>query len=152
MGDWEDVFGPGNGDWEPPREPKEISKKWQCYQRKKEEFYDVTKRLGFRWCLMHGVIAFPKLSGNAIFLDRKDKGTNERSQILSRLIIEPLDNVVRLTLITTKEEVKVKYRISDKDAYYNAILIALDFKFSTSTPFVNIDSMKNDKIYSPLKY
>ncbi len=63
-----------------------------------------------------------------------------------------MDKVVRLTLITTKEEVKVEYKISDKHAYSNAILIALDFKFSTTIPFINIKSMQKDEIYTPLKY
>ncbi len=152
MGDWEDVFGSGNGCWEPPREPRQRSKKWQCYEKKKAEFYSVTRRLGFKWCLKHGVITFPKLCEKAIFVDRKDQGTSYRSQVLSRLIIEPMDKVVRLTLITTKEEVKVEYKISDKHAYSNAILIALDFKFSTTNPFINIESMQKDEIYTPLKY
>ena len=152
MGDWEDVFGPGNGYWEPPREPRQRSKKWQCYEKKKAEFYSVTRRLGFKWCLKHGVITFPKLCEKAIFVDRKDQGTYYRGQVLSRLIIEPMDKVVRLTLITTKEEVKVEYKISDKHAYSNAILIALDFKFSTTNPFINIESMQKDEIYTPLKY
>ncbi len=152
MGDWEDVFGSGNGCWEPPREPRQRSKKWQCYEKKKAEFYSVTRRLGFKWCLKHGVITFPKLCEKAIFVDRKDQGTSYRSQVLSRLIIEPMDKVVRLTLITTKEEVKVEYKISDKHAYSNAILIALDFKFSTTNPFINVKSMQQDEIYTPLKY
>ncbi|TOK39875.1 hypothetical protein CGI21_20095 [Vibrio parahaemolyticus] len=74
------------------------------------------------------------------------------SQVLNRLIIEPLDDVVKLTLITLTKEVKVEYKISDKYAYYNAILIALDFKFSTTNPFINIKSMQKDEIYTPLKY
>lgn len=151
MGDWEDVFGPGNGHWEPPMEPRQRSEKWQYYQRKKEEFHSVIRRLGFKWCLKHGVIASPKLCGTAIFLDRKDQRKNYRSQILSRLIIEPMEKVVRLKLITIKEEIIVEYKIADKYAYYNAILIALDFKFSTTMPFINIESMKKDEIYKPVR-
>ncbi|HAS8398908.1 TPA: hypothetical protein RSW51_001060 [Vibrio vulnificus] len=152
MGDWEDVFGPGNGCWEPSGEPRQRSKKWQCYKRKKAEFHSVIRRLGFEWCLKHGVIAFPRLSKSAVFIDRRGGGVDYESQVLNRLIIEPLDDVVKLTLITLTKEVKVEYKISDKYAYYNAILIALDFKFSTTNPFVNIKSMQKDEIYTPLKY
>ncbi|HAS6973981.1 TPA: hypothetical protein I7297_06240 [Vibrio parahaemolyticus] len=151
MGDWEDVFGPGNGCWEPYGEPRQRSKKWQCYKRKKAEFHSVIRRLGFKWCLKHGVIAFPRLSKSAVFIDRRG-GVDYESQVLNRLIIEPLDDVVKLTLITLTKEVKVEYKISDKYAYYNAILIALDFKFSTTNPFINIKSMQKDEIYTPLKY
>ncbi|KOO13428.1 hypothetical protein AKJ18_18790 [Vibrio xuii] len=152
MSDWEDVFGAGTVYWVPADEPRKPSKKELCYKRKKAEFHSVIRRLGFKWCLKHGVIAFPKLCEKAIFVDRKDQCASYGGQVLSRLIIEPMDKVVRLTLITTKEEVKVEYKISDKHAYSNAIMIALDFKFSTTNPFINIESMQKDEIYTPLKY
>ncbi|EIO3907590.1 hypothetical protein QVK63_002406 [Vibrio vulnificus] len=154
MSDWEDVFGGGTIYWVPQDEPctrvRVRSQKELCYEKKKAEFHSVTRRLGFKWCLRHGVIAFPRLSDKAIFIDRRDSASYQ-SHVLSRLIIEPLDKVVRLTLITRWEEVKVEYKISDKYAYYNAILIALDFKFSTTIPFINIESMQKDEIYQPLK-
>ncbi|MEZ9368931.1 hypothetical protein AB4140_08920 [Shewanella sp. 10N.286.51.B2] len=151
MSDWEDVFGPGNGDWEPPayRRKRSISDKNRCFQSKKTEFNQMIVQLGFKWCFKHGVIAVPALAPKAVFLDRKDVVKSGRTH-LSRLIIDPKKHEVVVTLMTKSEQLCATYLIRDKNAFKNAILIALDFKFSTSAQFINIESFSKDSIYTPL--
>ncbi|MEZ8995962.1 hypothetical protein AB4562_06850 [Vibrio sp. 10N.222.54.A1] len=151
MSDWEDVFGPGNGDWEPPsfRARRPISDKNKCFRAKKKEFNQMMIQLGFKWCLKHGVIAVPALAAEAVFLDRKDT-LNKGTEHMSRLIVEPKKHEVVVTLMTKTEQRSKAYLIKDKSAFKNAILIAMDFKFSTSAQLINIESFTNDSIYVPL--
>lgn len=162
MSDWEDAFGPGNGGWLPPyqNESKEPSRKAQIFYKKKKEFNDTMIKLGFRWCIKHGIISHPRLSREAIFLDRKDAtstivvggfGGSRQKMLLSRLIIEPREHSVSITLITPKKMLKKEYDIKKKNAFKNAILIALDFKFSNKNQLINESSFTNDDIYLPLK-
>lgn len=151
MSDWEDVFGPENGDWEPPylRARKPISEKHKCFREKKKEFNQMMIQLGFKWCLKHGVIAVPALAPEAVFLDRRDT-VNKGKKHLSRLIIEPKSYEVVVTLMTKTQQHSSTYLIKDKSAFKNAILIAMDFKFSTLPQLINLASFTNDSIYIPL--
>ena len=87
-------------------------------------------KLGFKWCLKHGVIAVPALAPEAIFLDRRDLW-NEKLR-LSRLIIEPKSHDITVTLMTISEQFSNTYLIEEKNAFKNTILVAMDFKFSSS--------------------
>lgn len=150
MSDWEDVFGPGNGDWEvvEPRQKKRITKKHKFFLNKKKEFNIVMVKLGFKWCLQYKIIAFPPLNRAAVFLDRKS--LTRRGHSLSRLIIEPGTHDVTITFISKEHSIKRCYTIKDKKAFSNAILVALDFKFTDNYPYINFESLKNDDIYRPL--
>ncbi len=125
-----------------------------------KEFNDTMIKLGFRWCIKHGIISYPCLSSNAIFLDRRDGASKKlvgvcieqkRRMLLSRLIIESRDKFMYITIITPKKMLNKKYNIVKDNAYKNAILIALDFKFSNKDQFINEFSFVNDDVYVPLK-
>jgi hypothetical protein len=66
------------------------------------------------------------------------------------MIIEPCSEAVVVTIITTNGQYRCRYNISEKNAFKNAMLIAMDFKFSLVEPFFNVTSMMNDKAYIPL--
>lgn len=157
MGDWEDFFGVGVDDEDfesfyEEHSPSYRTRKHCLFKKKQREFNSVMIRLGFKWCLKYGVFTYPRLSCNAIFIDRVQQSDRTKKPFTSsRLIIDQLSNAITVTMCSRNEIIKRTYSIKDKNAFKNAMLIAMDFKFNESDVYFNKDSFLNSPVYTPLK-
>lgn len=151
MGDFERTFGAGAdavsiiAGYSRLERNREMSVKQKIFEREKKKFNRILIQMGFKWCLKHHVIDFPKLSPKAVFLDRVDDNQ------ISRLILDPRPNEIEIKLINTSQFEKATFKVSDKHAFHDAILIAMDFKFSKQFPYINLNSFGEDLEYCPMK-
>ncbi|MDN3660865.1 hypothetical protein [Vibrio agarivorans] len=86
----------------------------------------------------------------AVFLDRVDDNRVSRLIIDIRYDQDRSQEVVVCLLITKEFKVEVSYPIDDWNSFDNAMLIAVDFKFSKESPFVNLDTFNENSVYAAL--
>lgn len=151
MSDFERTFGAGADaasiieEFSKMERNRYKSVKQQIFEKEKKKFDRALIQLGFKWCLKHHVIDFPKLSPKAVFLDRVDDNQ------ISRLIIDPQRNHIDIKLINSSQFEFATYMISQKNAFHNATLIAMDFKFSSRYPYINLNSFIEERDYRPMQ-